>query len=112
MSSLSLNEIKYPREGRDLIAFGNIHQIIDFHKLYFTKGLMNANKDADKILELLRKKKGDMKIRYGKFCINKPKSELIVTQFQDTYFSKLESYLQQDMRLADQLIKPIQHLTR
>eukprot|EP00092_Neocalanus_flemingeri_P007708 GFUD01008324.1.p1 GENE.GFUD01008324.1~~GFUD01008324.1.p1 ORF type:complete len:446 (+),score=143.38 GFUD01008324.1:75-1412(+) len=100
------------REGRDLIAFGNIHQIIDFHKLYFTKGLRNANSDADKILEMFKKKKGDMKVRYGKFCINKPKSELIVTQFQDSYFSKLEFYLHQDMRLADQLIKPVQHLTR
>lgn len=100
------------REGRDLIAFGNIHQIIDFHKLYFTNGLKSANKDADKILELFAKKKGDMKIRYGKFCINKPKSELVMTQFQDCYFNKLESYLRQDMRLADQLIKPVQHLTR
>jgi len=99
-------------EGRDLMAFGNIHQIIDFHKLYFTKGLRNANNDAEKILELFRKKKGDMKIRYGKFCINKPKSELIMTQFQDSYFSKLDSYLHQEMRLADQLIKPVQHLTR
>ena len=94
------------------MAFGNIHQIIDFHKLFFTKGLRNANNDAEKILELFRKKKGDMKIRYGKFCINKPKSELIMTQFQDSYFSKLDSYLHQEMRLADQLIKPVQHLTR
>jgi len=100
------------RGGRDLIAFGNIHQIIDFHKLYFTQGLKNANNDADRILELFTKKKGDMKIRYGKFCINKPKSELVVTQFQDSYFNKLESYLHQNMRLADQLIKPVQHLTR
>merc|ERR1719233_2692620 len=100
------------REGRDLIAFGNIHQIIDFHNLYFSEGLKNTNNDAAKILELFAKKKGDMKIRYGKFCINKPKSEVVVTQFQDSYFNKLESYLRQTMPLADQLIKPVQHLTR
>ena len=99
-------------EGRDLIAFGNIHQIIDFHNLYFTEGLKNANNDAAKILELFAKKKGDMKVRYGKFCINKPKSEVVVTQFQDSYFNKLESHLRQTMPLADQLIKPVQHLIR
>ena len=92
--------------------FGNILAILDFHKNIFTKGLRNTNHDADKILELFSKRKADMKMRYGKFSVNKPKSELIVSQFQDSYFRKIESHLQQDRGLADQLMKPIQHLMR
>ena len=74
------------RDGRDLITFGNILHILEFHKNYLTKGLREANHDPQAILDLFRKRKGDMKIRYGKFCNNKPKSELIVTQNQDRYF--------------------------
>eukprot|EP00092_Neocalanus_flemingeri_P019557 GFUD01021189.1.p1 GENE.GFUD01021189.1~~GFUD01021189.1.p1 ORF type:complete len:381 (-),score=106.66 GFUD01021189.1:113-1255(-) len=97
-------------EGRDLMVFGNILQITDFHKRIFTKGLRNANNDTDNILELFRKREGDMKIRYGKYCINHPVSDLIVNQFQDSYFNKIDSHLGQEMRLVDQLFKPVQHI--
>ena len=95
-----------------MIVFGNIKALYDFHSRIFTKGLRNSNNDQAKILELFKKRKSDLMLRYGKYSINKPKSELIVGTFQEDYFTKMETYLQQEMRLADHLIKPVQHFMR
>ena len=100
------------RDGRDLIVFGNIKGLYDFHSRIFTKGLRNSNKDPAKILELFMKRKSDLMLRYGRYSINKPRSELIVGTFQQEYFTKMETHLQQEMRLADHLIKPVQHFMR
>ena len=95
-----------------MIVFGNIKALYDFHCRIFTKGLRNSNNDPAKILELFKKRKSDLMLRYGKYSINKPKSELIVGTFQGEYFTKMETHLQQEMRLADHLIKPVQHFMR
>jgi len=100
------------RDGRDLIVFGNIKALYDFHSRIFTKGIRNSNNDPAKFLELFKKRKSDLMLRYGKYSINKPKSELIVGNFQEDYFTKMETHLQQEMRLADHLIKPVQHFMR
>ena len=92
--------------------FGNIKALYDFHNRIFTKGLKNSNNDAAKILELFKKRKSDLMLRYGKYSINIPKSDLIVATFQAEYFTKMETHLQQSMRLTDHLIKPVQHFMR
>ena len=95
-----------------MIVFGNIKGLYDFHNRIFTVGMQNSQNDAAKILELFRKRKSDLMFRYGKYSINYPRSELIVKQFQTAYFTKMETHLEQSMRLADHLIKPVQHLMR
>ena len=43
--------------------------------------------DTIKVIStLFTKRKDDMKVKYGKFCINQPKAEFILTEF-DAFFN-------------------------
>ena len=42
--------------------------------------------DTDVITKLFKRRKDDMKVKYGKFCINQPKAEFILTEF-DAFFN-------------------------
>lgn len=42
--------------------------------------------DLPNLSKLFVKRKDDMKEKYGKFCINKPKSEYIINEY-DAYFN-------------------------
>ena len=38
--------------------------------------------DIKVIANLFTRRKDDMKVKYGKFCINQPKAEFIMTEFE------------------------------
>jgi len=99
------------REGRDGIAFGNIMKIAEFHRDIFTQGLCDVLHDPKKLKDFLVKREREIKERYERYCVNKPKSECVVKEY-DWYFRKLQHRLEMDMSLADLLIKPVQALTR
>ena len=63
--------------------FGNVQEIIDFHKKYFTPTLRKADGNSEKLLYLLKHRNREMKGLYGKFCINKTKSTYIISQHRD-----------------------------
>ena len=77
----------------------------------FSEGLREALHDPDMLKEFLRSRLAELRKRYERYCVNKPKSEFIVNQY-DRYFRKLQLKLQMDMGLSDLLIKPVQNLTR
>ena len=64
--------VKMPEELKemDYILIGNFQEVFDFHKDVFTEELRGGIKCAEKIRNLLRKRKYDMKNRYGKYCNN------------------------------------------
>ena len=77
----------------------------------FSEGLREALHDPDMLKEFLRSRLAELRKRYERYCVNKPKSEFVVNQY-DRYFRKLQLKLQMDMGLSDLLIKPVQNLTR
>jgi len=99
------------RDGRDRIAFGNIMRIAEFHRDIFTQGLGEVLHDPEMLKDFLQKREPVIKDRYEQYCVNKPKSECVVKEY-DGYFRKLQHHLGMDMSLADLLIKPVQALTR
>jgi len=99
------------RDGRDGIAFGNIVKIAEFHRDIFSQGLGEVLHDPEKLKAFLLKKEPIIKDRYESYCVNKPKSECVVKEY-DRYFRQLQQRLEMDMSLADLLLKPLQMLTR
>jgi triple functional domain protein len=49
---------------------------------------------------------------YVVYCQNKPKSELIVSEYIDTYFEDLKQRLGQRLQITDLLIKPVQRIMK
>ncbi len=47
--------------------------------------LEKATEDVTVLLKLFQKRKNDLKEKYGRFCINKPKSEYIISQYEDFF---------------------------
>ena len=42
--------------------------------------------DTIKVLSILfTKRKDDMKVKYGKFCINQPKAEFIMSEYEEFF---------------------------
>uniref|UniRef100_A0A4W5JVS6 Trio Rho guanine nucleotide exchange factor a n=1 Tax=Hucho hucho TaxID=62062 RepID=A0A4W5JVS6_9TELE len=85
-------------KGKDKIVFGNIHQIYDWHREYDTNGHTQ-----------LRERRLHM---YVVYCQNKPKSELIVSEYIDTYFEDLKQRLGHRLQITDLLIKPVQRIMK
>ena len=82
--------------------FGNVQEIIDFHKKYFTPTLRKADGNSEKLLYLLKHRNREMKGLYGKFCINKTKSTYIISQHRD-FMEQLRTFAQSKYGLSDLL---------
>eukprot|EP00092_Neocalanus_flemingeri_P010030 GFUD01010810.1.p1 GENE.GFUD01010810.1~~GFUD01010810.1.p1 ORF type:complete len:440 (+),score=101.66 GFUD01010810.1:96-1415(+) len=93
------------------VFVGNFHEIRDFHKDVFTERIRSSIWRADLMRDLFRRRECDMKSRYGKYCNNWKKSEYILKKF-DSYFKQMEQHLESEMKLEDQMIKPIQMVNR
>ena len=79
----------YFSEGRYKIVFGNIKALADLHSGFLIKGLENKeNRNASNVLDLLKKRKADLKLHYGKYGINYPRANIISSQFEEEYFLK------------------------
>jgi hypothetical protein len=114
MEALKTNEIPMPQDmegGKDKIVFGNIQQIYEWHKTTFSPELENAlSEDSSYIGSLFVKYENRFQM-YVKYCENKPKSEYIVSEY-DNYFEELRIELKQKLNIQDLLIKPVQRIMK
>ena len=56
-----------------------------------------AQEDPKRLKRLFKNKKDFMKTKYGRYCLNKPKSEFIISQHNDKYFAVRPVCKSQDM---------------
>nr|XP_061838372.1 triple functional domain protein-like isoform X2 [Nerophis lumbriciformis] len=98
-------------KGKDKMVFGNIHQIFDWHKDFFLGELEKCLEDPDRLGPLFLKQERRLNM-YVVYCQNKPKSELIVSDYLDTYFEDLKQRLGQRLQITDLLIKPVQRIMK
>ena len=78
-----------PEELKELIKdlLRNFDEIHIFHTADFTENLRNSIFSAEKIRDLLRDKKNEMKSIYGRYCNNWKKSEYILKIYRSTQFT-------------------------
>ena len=109
------NHIKIPSDllhGKDKIVFGNIRAIYDMHKKTVYPALCRSVDDPRSLRTLFESKRDLLKQKYGRFCINKPKSEFIITQHKDKYFAVLRLKRGFEQNLSTQMMTPVQRVTR
>ena len=71
--------------GKDKIVFANIQALLEFHERILPD-IEKCPGDPTILPKIFTRNKDAMKRRYGLFCINKPKSDYIQSEFED-YFS-------------------------
>ncbi|XP_065804551.1 triple functional domain protein isoform X7 [Labrus bergylta] len=98
-------------KGKDKIVFGNIHQIYDWHRDFFLGELEKCLEDPDRLGPLFLKQERRLNM-YVVYCQNKPKSELVVSEYIDTYFEDLKQRLGHRLQITDLLIKPVQRIMK
>uniref|UniRef100_A0A673HK75 non-specific serine/threonine protein kinase n=1 Tax=Sinocyclocheilus rhinocerous TaxID=307959 RepID=A0A673HK75_9TELE len=98
-------------KGKDKIVFGNIQQIYDWHKDFFLGEFEKCLEDPDWLGPLFVKHERRLHM-YIVYCQNKPKSELIVSEYIDTYFEDLKQRLGHRLQITDLLIKPVQRIMK
>ncbi|XP_055749747.1 triple functional domain protein isoform X3 [Salvelinus fontinalis] len=98
-------------KGKDKTVFGNIHQIYDWHRDFFMGELEKCLEDPDRLGPLFVKHERRLHM-YVVYCQNKPKSELIVSEYIDTYFEDLKQRLGHRLQITDLLIKPVQRIMK
>ena len=72
--------------GKVRIVFANIKDLLDFHEKELLPEIEKCPNDPKQLPKLFARNRDKMKAKYGKFCINKPKSDFIHSQYED-YFS-------------------------
>ncbi|XP_037549683.1 triple functional domain protein [Nematolebias whitei] len=111
MSRMKEEGVPDDMKGKDKIVFGNIHQIYDFHKDFFLRELEKCLEDPDRLGPLFLKQERRLHM-YVIYCQNKPKSELIVSEYIDTFFEDLKQRLGHRLLITDLLIKPVQRIMK
>ncbi len=89
-SSSVPGRVKIPSDllgGKDRIVFGNIRDIHDFHVRSVLPEIERCVEDPSVLRRLFENKRDLLKKKYGRFCLNKPKSEYIISQHNDKYFA-------------------------
>ncbi|XP_038645443.1 kalirin-like isoform X1 [Scyliorhinus canicula] len=97
-------------KGKDKIIFGNVQQIYEWHKNYFSGELEKCLQEPDHLAKLFIKHERRLDM-YTVYCQNKPKSEYIVVEY-DAYFEEVKLDLGETFSLSDYLIKPVQRITK
>ncbi|XP_078085324.1 rho guanine nucleotide exchange factor 25-like [Mustelus asterias] len=97
-------------KGKDKIIFGNVQQIYEWHKNYFSGELEKCLQDPDHLAKLFIKHERRLDM-YAVYCQNKPKSEYIVIEYE-AYFEEVKLDLGDTFSLSDYLIKPVQRITK
>ncbi|XP_028393138.1 triple functional domain protein-like isoform X5 [Dendronephthya gigantea] len=108
---LSKDDVPEELKGKEREIFGNMRQILEWHKSFFCKELEKCEDAPERIGTVFLKaaKRLEMYIHY---CQKKPKSEGLVREFEDTYFQDLKTRLGHRLALSDYLIKPVQRIMK
>ncbi|XP_046859404.1 kalirin-like isoform X4 [Xenia sp. Carnegie-2017] len=108
---MSKEDVPDELKGKEREIFGNLRQIFEWHKSFFSKELEKCEDAPEKIANVFLKasKRLEMYIHY---CQKKPKSEGLVREFEDLYFNELRNRLGHRLALSDYLIKPVQRIMK
>lgn len=96
--------------GKELMVFGNLPQIYEWHKNTFQPE-MEKYIDSPQKLGAIFSRFEKRFYMYVKYCENKPKSEDKTYENLD-YFEQLREILDHKLQLADMLIKPVQRIMK
>ncbi|XP_046401247.1 triple functional domain protein [Ischnura elegans] len=99
------------RGGKDMMVFGNIEAIYEWHRDFFLKALERCVNHPEELGPLFKRYERKLHM-YVVYCQNKPKSEYIVSEYMDTYFEELRIKLGHKLQLCDLLIKPVQRIMK
>ncbi|CAH1395165.1 unnamed protein product [Nezara viridula] len=98
------------RGGRDKMVFGNIEAIYEWHRDSFLKALERCCEHPEELGSLFKRYERKLRM-YVIYCQNKPKSEYIVSDFEN-YFEDLRQKLGHKLQICDLLIKPVQRVMK
>ncbi|XP_020617404.1 uncharacterized protein LOC110055359 [Orbicella faveolata] len=68
--------------------------------------------EPQKIGEVFAQSEQQLEELYSEYCRNKPKSDLLVQKYTDSFFQGCKEKLGHRLQLADYLIKPVQRITK
>ena len=72
------------KKGKDRIVFANIQALREFH-LKILPDIEKCVEEPSQLPKIFSRHKDAMKKRYGMFCINKPKSDYIQSEYEDFF---------------------------
>lgn len=93
------------------MVFGNTEAIYEWHRDFFLKALERCLDNPEELGPLFKRYERKLHM-YVVYCQNKPVSEYIVSEYNDTYFEELRQKLGHRLQLSDLLIKPVQRITK
>lgn len=73
------------KDGKHKIIFGNIEAIYEFHRDYFLQELERCLDEPQRLGPLFKRYERRLNM-YVVYCQNKPRSEVIVSEYLDSYF--------------------------
>jgi hypothetical protein len=93
------------------IVFGNVRDLLDYHTKIILPEIERSVGNASVLSALFSGRRDSLKSKYGRFCLNKPKSEYVITE-QSEYFCQIRIAKNFRHSLNSQLMAPIQRVTR
>ncbi|XP_059088154.1 triple functional domain protein-like isoform X1 [Tigriopus californicus] len=107
----SMKEVPLPLRGKEDIIFGNLEEILGFHKSTFLKALEKYESMPEDVGHcfVTWAQKFDI---YVKYCTNKPHSTQLLVQHGGNIFETLQRKHKLEHPIAAYLIKPVQRITK
>ncbi|XP_066917707.1 kalirin-like isoform X10 [Clytia hemisphaerica] len=121
INDLELIELKYrpaflqrddiPEElkNRDRIIFGNLTDILDFHKGTLIKDLQQCESTPENLPNVFLKSEKKFE-HYIQYCANKPRSATLIHDHLPNIFADISNQLQLKSSLDEYLMKPISRI--
>ena len=105
------NSVPGPLKGQESVIFGNVEEILQFHKSIFLIALEKYEAMPEDVGHafVTWAPKFDS---YVKYCTNKPHSTQLLVQHGGQYFENLQRKFQLEHPIAAYLIKPVQRITK
>ncbi|XP_022782468.1 uncharacterized protein LOC111323405 isoform X2 [Stylophora pistillata] len=99
-------------KNKEKEIFSNIQDIHEWHSSELCNHLKSCEDEPDKIGEVFAESEQKLEKLYSEYCRNKPKSDLLVQKYADSFFQSCKERLGHRLQLADYLIKPVQRITK
>ncbi|KAH9522943.1 hypothetical protein DERF_006497 [Dermatophagoides farinae] len=98
-------------QGKERLLFGNIEQIHDFHKRVFLRELEKYEQIPEDVGHCFVTWSSSFDI-YVEYCKNKPDSNLLLVQYQGSFFDEIKQRYSILHPIDAYLIKPVQRITK
>ena len=96
---------------KENIIFGNLPQLLTFHKTTFIKELENCENAPDTLAEIFLKSEKKFQL-YIQYCANKPRSAALIHDHLGKFFNELSNSLQLKTSLSEYLMRPVQRIMK